>query len=159
VGVSQWHGYTAFQSPHTGIDFSVSDKTVITPRDGVVIFAGWDSANGKCLSGGNIVIVEHDNGFHTAYFHLKSLVSPDRRQLTTGLHVSKGQPLATSGNTGAWNCQPLGGHLHYEVRTSKSQSTHIDPVPVVDINWSTIPTAGWQQNQGRLSGDNPHPTY
>lgn len=159
VGVTQWHGYTAFQSPHTGIDFGTGETHILAPSNGTIVAAEWDNNNGPCLSGGNIVVVKHDNGFHTAYFHLKDLLNPSGSSSKVGNRISKGKAFATSGNTGSWNCQPLGYHLHYEVRTGRSQATHVDPVPYTDVDWSTIPTLGWHQFPGRLSGDNPHPTY
>ncbi|HET7414333.1 MAG TPA: peptidoglycan DD-metalloendopeptidase family protein [Arthrobacter sp.] len=89
---------------HTGLDFGASCGTpVYAPADGEVWYA--DSA---IQSGGNRVVLTHGvvNGdaLSTIYYHLqRSVVSP-------GQHVSKGQLIAYSGNTG----NSTGCHLHFE---------------------------------------------
>ena len=57
VGVSQWHGYTDYQKPHTGIDFSVAKQETRAVGNGVVIAKGYDTYYGKCHSGGCDLIV------------------------------------------------------------------------------------------------------
>jgi len=47
AGVTQWHGNTTYQKPHTGIDFAVVKKRVISPGSGKIVFAGWDKFYGK----------------------------------------------------------------------------------------------------------------
>jgi murein DD-endopeptidase MepM/ murein hydrolase activator NlpD len=152
-GVTQWHGYTKYQSPHTGIDFGVTKKAIYAIEKGTVEFAGWDSYYGKCLSGGNILRIKHPNGKHSVYMHLN-----DFNGLKVGENVLKGDIIGTSGNSGAYNCQSLAYHLHFEIREERSQSTHIDPVPNINIDWNLIPTLQYQTYPGRLSGDNPHPS-
>lgn len=151
VGVTQWHGYTAFQKPHTGIDFGVANEQTNAIGDGIIVGKGWDSYYGECLSGGNYLTVKHKNGMHSAYFHLtESFVN-------IGDSVKKEQLVAQTGNSGAWNCQPLAQHLHFEIRENRLQSSHVDPVKYIEANWNEIPTLGYQRYPGRLTGDNPHP--
>jgi len=153
IGVTQWHGNTAFQKPHKGIDFGAVKENVFAVYNGIVVGKGWDSYNGKCFSGGNYLLIKQDNGMYTTYFHLeKALVN-------TGSRVSRGQKIGISGNTGAWNCQRLGYHLHFEARKNRSQSTHINPVDYINTDWSKIVTLNSKSIPGRLSGDNPHPGY
>ncbi|MBN2100738.1 DNRLRE domain-containing protein [Candidatus Dojkabacteria bacterium] len=159
IGVTQWHGYTAYQSPHTGIDFGAVEKKIISPANGYIRAVGWDSYYGQCLSGGNYIRIEHDNGMHTVYMHLKNYTNSQGKKWKVGQRILRGQQVGISGNSGAWNCQPLGYHLHFELRKSRSQSTHLNPVPYIDINWNLIHTIGSQNNPGRLTGDNPHPSY
>ena len=151
VGVSQWHGFTQYQKPHTGIDFSVAKKDTLAVGDGLVVGKGWDSYFGKCLSGGNYLTVKHDNGMYTVYFHLEESF------VDVGKRVKKGDLIARTGNSGFWNCQPLAYHLHFELRANKLQSSHVNPVEYIQQDWSKILTVGYKQNPGRLSGDNPHP--
>ena len=151
VGVSQWHGYTAFQSPHTGIDFSVAREDTRAIGDGTVIGKGYDTYYGECLSGGNYLTIQHDNGMHTSYMHL------EQSFVNVGQRVAKGQIIAKTGNSGSWNCKPLGFHLHFEVRKTRSQSTHVNPVEYIEQDWDLIPTVGYEAVPGRLTGDNPHP--
>ncbi len=153
IGVTQWHGNTAFQKPHKGIDFGVVKESVLAVSDGTVVGKGWDSYNGKCFSGGNYLLIKQDNGMYTTYFHLeKALVN-------TGDRVKKGQKIGVSGNSGAWNCQKLGYHLHFETRKGRNQSTHVNPVNYINTDWSKIVTLNAKSIPGRLSGDNPHPGY
>ncbi|MBN1617763.1 DNRLRE domain-containing protein [Candidatus Dojkabacteria bacterium] len=159
IGVTQWHGYTAYQSPHMGIDFGSVNEKIISPADGYIKAVGWDSYYGQCFSGGNFVRIEHDNGMNTVYFHLANYKKNNGTNWSINERIRKGEIVGTSGNTGAWNCQALGYHLHFELRQNRNQSTHVNPVPYIDTDWNQIPTLGWQQNPGRLTGDNPHPGY
>jgi len=151
IGVTQWYGYTQYQSPHTGIDFGAFKENIQASSDGQVISKGWDSYYGACLSGGNYVKIKQSNGMYTVYFHLEETF------VNTGDFVKKGDIIGVSGNSGYWNCQKLGYHLHFETRLNESMYSHTDPVKYVDVNWSDIPTLGYQQYPGRLSGQNPHP--
>lgn len=153
IGVTQWYGNTAYQTPHTGIDFSATKEKVVAVGNGEVVGKGWDSHYGECLSGGNYLRVKQDNGMHTVYFHLKDFL------VNTGDTVKKGDTIAVSGNTGAWNCQPLAYHLHFETRLNASSSSHSNPVRYVGVDWNKIPTLGYEKHPGRLSGENPHPGW
>lgn len=151
IGVTQWHGNTAFQQPHTGIDFGSYREDTIAVADGTVVAKGYDLYYGKCNSGGNYLTVKHDNGMHTTYFHLHE------SYVNQGQRVSKGELIAKTGNSGSWNCQTLADHLHFETRLNRNQSSHVDPVKYIDANWEEVPTLGALKYPGRLSGDNPHP--
>jgi len=153
IGVTQWHGNTSFQKPHTGIDFGATQKEILAIGDGEIIGKGWDSYNGECMSGGNYLLVKHSNGMYSSYFHLQSTY------VDVGEKVKKGDVLGISGNTGSWNCQPLAYHLHFETRLGRSQSTHVNPVDYIATDWSKVLTLNAKSNAGRLSGDNPHPTF
>jgi len=153
IGVTQWHGNTAFQKPHTGIDFGAVKKDILAIGNGTIIAKGWDNYNGKCTSGGNYILVKHTNGMYSSYFHLKKI------SVKVGQKVKKGEVLGISGNTGSWNCQPLAYHLHFETRLERSQSTHVNPVDYIATNWSKVLTLNYKANKGRLSGDNPHPKF
>jgi murein DD-endopeptidase MepM/ murein hydrolase activator NlpD len=153
VGVTQWHGNTAFQKPHTGIDFGVTQKEVLAIGDGEVVGKGWDSYNGKCMSGGNYLLLKQTNGMYSVYFHLQDIY------VDVGKKVARSQVLGISGNTGSWNCQPLAYHLHLETRSERSQSSHVNPVDYIATDWNKVFTLNAKSNPGRLSGDNPHPTF
>jgi murein DD-endopeptidase MepM/ murein hydrolase activator NlpD len=159
IGVTQWHGKTAFNSEHTGIDFGSVKEPILAPMDGTVVAIGWDDYYGKCNSGGRYIKVKHTNGMYTVYMHLENYLNNKDETWNVGDKIQKGQQIGISGNTGAYNCQPLGYHLHYELRKGIRQSTHTDPVPYTDVNWDLIPTINWQRYPGRLSGDNPHPNF
>lgn len=85
---------------HRGIDIGVSSgTTVVSSADGTVVASGYNSARGK------YVLVKHSNGLMTRYQHLS------KRLVSEGDKVSRGEPIAKSGNTGI----STGAHLHYEV--------------------------------------------
>ncbi len=153
IGVTQWYGCTKYQCPHKGIDFGARLNRVISVGDGTVTKVGYDKYGGECNQGGNYVIVKHTNGMHTTYFHL------DHYKVQVGSTVKKGDLLGVSGNTGKWNCQKLGYHLHFETRKGQSSSTHVNPVGYIDIDWNMIPTLGKDVFPDRLSGENPHPNF
>lgn len=159
INVTQWHGFTAFQSPHTGIDFAAKNENIYAPGDGVIETKTWDTYGKKCNSGGNVMRIRHTNGMHSVYMHLTKDYNGEITRLAVGDKVKKGQLIGQTGNSGEYNCQPLGYHLHFELRKGRLQSTHVDPVPYVSANWDKIITVNSAGIPGRLSGDNPHPGY
>lgn len=88
---------------HNGIDFGCDRGTeVYATGDGVVEIAAGAGFNGGY---GHQVLLNHGFGYKTRYAHLdKVLVQP-------GEHVTRGQVIALTGNTG----RSTGPHLHYEV--------------------------------------------
>lgn len=151
IGVTQWHGCTAYQCPHGGIDFGSVNESLYSIGTASVVSTGYDRYGGDCFAGGNYVILKHTNGMYSTYFHLGRIL------VSNGNAVSSGQLIGYTGNSGAWNCQPLKSHLHFELRTSSSSSSHVNPVPYINTDWDKVLTLGWQSNPGRLTGDNPHP--
>ncbi|MDA8415061.1 MAG: M23 family metallopeptidase [Desulfobacteraceae bacterium] len=85
---------------HTGIDLSVPTGTPVhATADGIVSFSSWSPGNG------NIVVVEHGQGFSTVYAHnSKNLVKVAQT-------VHRGDIVADAGSTGV----TTGSHVHYEV--------------------------------------------
>ncbi|WP_316247558.1 M23 family metallopeptidase [Luteimonas viscosa] len=85
---------------HKGIDFDANtgDK-VMTVADGVVSFSGVRSGYG------NVVEVDHGNGFVTRYAH------NSRNVVKVGDLVRVGQEIAKAGSTG----RSTGAHVHFEV--------------------------------------------
>ena len=88
---------------HLGIDL-VSSKYgtdyIVAFADGVVTYAG---ANGGY---GNVVYINHGNGYQTRYAHQKYL------NVKVGQAVKKGDVLGYMGTTG----NSTGNHVHFEVR-------------------------------------------
>ncbi len=157
--VTQWYGNTAYQKPHQGIDFAVTKEAIYVPANGKVVSITYDQSN-SCNAGGNYLAIKHDNGLYSYYFHLDSLQNPQTNAKNSiGDMVKAGNRVAVSGNSGMYNCLPLAYHLHFEIRTSQSPNSHTNPVPYMNVNWATIATANPQTYPGRLTGENPHPTY
>ncbi|MGL4451661.1 MAG: murein hydrolase activator EnvC family protein [Sarcina sp.] len=98
---------------HRGIDFGAAGGTPIKAiAGGVVTTAGWNN------SFGNMVIVDHGNGYTSLYAHASSL------NVTAGQRVSQGQVLSFVGSTG----NSTGNHLHLEMRYN---GTHVNPASYI----------------------------
>lgn len=97
---------------HAGLDFPVAYGTRVGAAGvGTTIFAGWN--NGGY---GNLVVIQHRDGYTTWYAHLSQITS------YVGEHVSGGTRIGYVGSTG----YSTGPHLHWEVRR---WNTPIDPMP------------------------------
>lgn len=94
------HPQSGRRQLHSGIDLSAPVGTPVhATADGIVSFSGWSRGNG------NIVVIEHGQGFSTVYAH-------NTRNLTkVGETVRRGQQISTTGSTGV----STGPHVHYEV--------------------------------------------
>lgn len=153
IGVTQWYGCTKYQCPHKGIDFGARLNKILSVGDGTVVKVGYDKYGGECNQGGNFVILKHTNSMYSTYFHL------DHYNVKIGDSIKEGDLIGISGNSGKWNCQNLGYHLHFETRKNISSSTHTNPVEYINVDWSMIPTLGKDIYPERLTGENPHPNY
>jgi murein DD-endopeptidase MepM/ murein hydrolase activator NlpD len=88
---------------HPGIDIAAPKGTPIFAADaGYVTFAGWDRER---VSYGNMILINHGNGYVTRYAHLSAFV------VTAGDSVKKGQLIGRVGSTG----NSTGPHLHFEI--------------------------------------------
>lgn len=86
---------------HKGVDFAANHgDDVLASSDGKVIFSGFEE------SFGNLIIIEHENGFESYYAHMSERISFE------GDFVSKGQVIGKVGSTG----KSTGPHLHFEIR-------------------------------------------
>ena len=91
-----------YWSGHLAIDIAAGLGASIWAADsGVVVYAGW-SNNGY----GNMVMLDHGNGWQTLYAHLSSV------NVTCGQSVGQGQLIGLGGSTG----NSTGPHLHFETR-------------------------------------------
>jgi len=86
---------------HHGTDIAAPTGTQVKAfLSGKVVRAGWGGLYG------NVVDVEHGNGYKTRYAHLSSIT------VSVGQIVGRGQPLGRVGSTG----RSTGPHLHFELR-------------------------------------------
>jgi murein DD-endopeptidase MepM/ murein hydrolase activator NlpD len=89
---------------HEGIDISVPEGTPIrAAADGTVILMQSEYESGGY---GNYTCIDHGGGLSTCYAHQSSFAT------SVGAHVSQGDVIGLSGNTG----HSTGPHLHFEVR-------------------------------------------
>lgn len=102
--------YKVYQK-HTGLDMIVPPGTpVYSPADGTVtqtVRSGRES--------GNVLTIDHGNGYVTRYAHLKEIL------VRRGRTVKKGDLIATTGSSG----KSFAPHLHYEII---KDTVHVDPV-------------------------------
>jgi murein DD-endopeptidase MepM/ murein hydrolase activator NlpD len=91
----------AFGGEHPGVDFAAKEGTKVrVTADGTVSFVGWDDVYG------NLVVVDHKNGYVTYYGHNSKILA------NLGDFVKRGEVIALSGNSGRSSAP----HLHYEIR-------------------------------------------
>lgn len=87
---------------HKGLDIAAPEGTEIyAAEEGQVVSAGWNSGGY-----GNVVMIEHPDGYATVYAHMIMVYAVE------GQYVTKGQLIGFVGNTG----NSFGNHLHFEVR-------------------------------------------
>jgi murein DD-endopeptidase MepM/ murein hydrolase activator NlpD len=98
---------------HEGLDFSAPVGTpILASAGGVVSRSGWDSQYG------NVVEINHAEGFKTRYAHASQLL------VRVGQTVKRGDMIAKVGSTG----RSTGPHLHYEIIRA---GTHINPANMI----------------------------
>lgn len=94
---------------HKGVDLVSGNRTIKAADAGTVSFAGVQNGYG------NVVIVNHNNGYVTYYGHLSSI------SVSTGQKLGQGSPIGIMGSTG----RSTGTHLHFEIRKN---GTAINPM-------------------------------
>lgn len=86
---------------HFGVDIAAAPKeSVLSTLDGTVIYTGFDPNHG------NVIQIQHKNGFISVYKHNELLLKE------VGDHVVAGEAIALVGNTGSLSTGP---HLHFEL--------------------------------------------
>jgi hypothetical protein len=100
---------------HRGIDIAGEEGEGTYATDaGVIVYAGWNN-----YGYGNMVMIDHGNGFQSLYAHLSAF------NVGCGQSVGQGDVIGAIGTTGASS----GSHLHFEIL---SASTKINP-------WDVLP--------------------
>ncbi|MCA9920897.1 MAG: M23 family metallopeptidase [Anaerolineales bacterium] len=95
-----WYG-------HQAIDIGLSEGSAVFASDtGTVTYAGWNT-----WGYGNLIVVNHGNGFETLYAHLSGI------NVVPGQIVYQGNVIGASGNTG----NSSGPHVHFEIRINGNQ--------------------------------------
>jgi hypothetical protein len=92
--------FTGSYQPHNGIDIAAPKGTPVSATaEGIVISTAYQSGLG------NLIIIDHGNGYSTSYGHLSKIM------VATGHRVNRGEIIGLVGSTG----YSTGPHLHYEV--------------------------------------------
>ncbi len=113
TGTFVWPGTQKFLSGtdylpaanHPAIDIAAGMGTAIYAVDtGVVVYSGWND-----WGYGNLLIIDHGNGWQSIYGHLSQL------KVACGEGVRQGQMVALAGSTG----NSTGPHLHFELQNEQ----------------------------------------
>jgi murein DD-endopeptidase MepM/ murein hydrolase activator NlpD len=121
----RFHPVLHFVRLHGGTDFAAPVGTRVYAAAGGVV-----QSAGRSGCAGNMIVLRHDNGWQTRYFHL-SAFAPN---VTAGARVEQGDVIGAVGNTGTCTTGP---HLHYEVHINGEK---VDPL--------SVPTGGGTTLQG-----------
>lgn len=90
------------ETNHRAIDIGGSiGNPVYAVDDGVIVYSNWNTRGY-----GNLIVVDHGNGWQSVYAHLDNYLS------FCGENVARGQQIGTLGTTG----NSSGPHLHFELR-------------------------------------------
>ncbi len=100
---------------HLGIDIAGGLGNAIYASDsGVIVYAGWNN-----YGYGNVVIIDHGNGWQTLYAHMSAL------NVGCGQSVSQGDVIGYFGSTG----KSSGPHLHFEMMNASAKVNPWDFLP------------------------------
>jgi murein DD-endopeptidase MepM/ murein hydrolase activator NlpD len=114
------HPTTGEIKPHRGVDIGAATGTAIySAADGHVTRKFYDSAGG-----GNVLTIQHDNGYCTQYLHMNTAGIPQ-----VGQRVLMRELIGEVGNTGIGS----GSHLHFETwfgKTSDRDAASANPVEI-----------------------------
>ncbi len=100
---------------HWGIDIAGSEGEGVYATDaGVVVYAGWNN-----YGYGNMVMIDHGNGFQSLYAHLSAIYR------FCGQSVGQGEGIGAIGSTG----HSSGAHLHFEIMTATYKINPWDVLP------------------------------
>lgn len=117
-------GYTRVSSPfgprpspggigstnHGGIDIAAPmGARIVASASGTVTASGWNGGFG------NMIIIDHGDGYRTLYAH------NSQNHVTVGQHVTQGQVIGLVGSTG----NSTGPHLHFEIHRN---GVRVDPL-------------------------------
>lgn len=103
------------ESNHWGIDVAGNGGEGAYATDaGVIVYAGWND-----YGYGNMVMIDHGNGFQSLYAHLSEIY------VGCGQSVGQGDAIGAIGSTG----RSTGAHLHFEIMTATVKINPYDVLP------------------------------
>ena len=104
-----------FSPVHRGIDIAGNTGEAVYATDaGVVVYAGWNN-----YGYGNMVMIDHGNGFQSLYAHLSAF------NVGCGQSVGQADLLGAIGSTGSSS----GSHLHFEILSASTKLNPHDVLP------------------------------
>ncbi len=107
---------------HLGMDYAARPGTpIMAAGSGKVVFAGYNRGYG------NVVKINHTDGYMTLYAHMKSF----KRGIKNGVRVKQGEVIGYVGSTGL----STGPHLHFGLYKNGNA---INPATVVQVTTSKL---------------------
>jgi len=104
-----------FSDVHRGIDIAGNTGEAVYATDaGVIVYAGWNN-----YGYGNMVMIDHGNGFQSLYAHLSAF------NVGCGQSVGQGDVIGAIGSTG----NSSGSHLHFEILSGSGKINPHDVLP------------------------------
>lgn len=104
-----------YTSVHLAVDLAAAlGQSIFAADSGVVTFAGWSN-----WGYGNMVVLDHGNGWQTLYAHLSQW------NVSCGQSVSKGNIVGLGGSTG----NSTGPHLHFEINLNGTRPNPLAYLP------------------------------
>jgi murein DD-endopeptidase MepM/ murein hydrolase activator NlpD len=97
----------SYDADHYGVDLGTGTSTpaIVATASGIVTVGSDRDRNGKLIGRGHYVIVRHNNGYSSHYFHLSRFAAG----LASGQAIAKGALIGYVGSTG----NSTGNHLHF----------------------------------------------
>jgi murein DD-endopeptidase MepM/ murein hydrolase activator NlpD len=103
------------EANHNGIDVDGDEGAPVYAADnGVIVYAGWNN-----WGYGNVVVINHGNGWQTLYAHLSAIY------VSCGQSVYQTNIIGAVGNTG----NSSGPHLHFEMMYNGTKVNPHDYLP------------------------------
>jgi len=104
-----------YSDVHRGIDIAGNTGEAVYATDaGVIVYAGWNN-----YGYGNMVMIDHGNGFQSLYAHLSAF------NVGCGQSVGQGDVIGAIGSTG----NSSGSHLHFEILSGSGKLNPWDVLP------------------------------
>ncbi len=114
-----------YHSFHPAIDIGIAEGSPVYASDtGTVTYASY--AAGVYYDYGNLIVINHGNGYETFYAHLSGI------NVYPGQIVNQGDLIGATGNTG----RSTGPHIHFEIRLNDFRMNPLDRLsgPVKSCN-------------------------
>ena len=118
--MSRFHPILKEYRPHLGVDYGAPIGTPVqTIGNGKVIFASYSGGSG------NLIRIQHSNGYETQYMHLSKIL------VRVGQHVQAGERIGLVGQTGL----ATGPHLDFRILQNGTyrnfETLHLPPAEPV----------------------------
>ena len=132
---------------HRGVDMPGSGRAVKAAAAGTVTYAQFDDQYG----GGNMVVIEHQNGLQTRYQHLASITQKAKDSFKNKSKIALGVQIGVSGSTG----NSGGAHLHFEIMRSDTRNSQINPLEF----YSRHDIRSCPNRTNKPNPNNPNPAF